>query len=81
MLPNNIDANYLQQVTSEECIDGAWVARRKDNHLWDCEVMNLVAAMILGLFRQVAIELDEPVIPVTPTPTASTTRSRGVYYN
>jgi hypothetical protein len=81
LLPSDIDSNYIKQVTSEECIDGAWVAKRKDNHLWDCEVMNLCAAMITGLFRQVAVELDSPSVPVTPQQVPVSTRSRGVYYN
>ena len=79
LIPGNIDANYIKQVTAEECIDGAWVARRKDNHLWDCEVMSLAAAMIIGLFRQVGIDLDasEDATPAKPEPAK---RQRGVYY-
>jgi phage terminase large subunit GpA-like protein len=60
LLPSDIDNNYIMQATSEECIDGAWVARRRDNHLWDCEVMQLAAAMTIGTFRQVGLMLDEP---------------------
>jgi phage terminase large subunit GpA-like protein len=63
LLPSDIDNNYIMQVTSEECIDGAWIARRRDNHLWDCEVMQLAAAMTIGTFRQVGLMLDEPAKP------------------
>ena len=80
LLPNNIDGDYINQITSEECIDGAWIAKRRDNHLWDCEVMNLVAAMVLGVFRQVAIELDEPSVPVTTPQPSPVRRQRGVFY-
>jgi phage terminase large subunit GpA-like protein len=80
LLPNNIDGDYINQITSEECIDGAWIAKRRDNHLWDCEVMNLVAAMVLGVFRQVAIDLDDPSIPVTAPQPAPMRRQRGVFY-
>lgn len=79
MLPTDIDAEYIMQVTSEERIDGAWVKRRRDNHLWDCEVMSLCAAMILGVFRQVAIDLDAPVIQSTTPAAATITRRTGVY--
>lgn len=81
LLPSDIDMDYIMQATAEECIDGAWVARRRDNHLWDCEVMQLVAAMVLGVFRQVGIDLDSDVaVPVGQPKQATTPRKRGVYY-
>jgi phage terminase large subunit GpA-like protein len=80
LLPADIDADYMMQVTSEECIDGAWVKKRRDNHLWDCEVMNLCAAMVLGMFRQVVIDLTMDA-PVSQPIQAVKPRSRGVYYN
>jgi len=80
LLPADIDADYIMQVTSEECIDGAWVKKRRDNHLWDCEVMNLCAAMVLGMFRQVVIDLTMDA-PVTAPIQAVNARPRGVYYN
>lgn len=81
VLPSDIDPDYIMQTTAEECIDGAWVARRRDNHLWDCEIMQLVAAMVLGVFRQVGIDLnaDQPGQKPAQNPTV-TPRKRGVYY-
>jgi phage terminase large subunit GpA-like protein len=80
LLPADIDADYMMQVTSEECIDGAWIKKRRDNHLWDCEVMNLCAAMVLGMFRQVVIDLTMDA-PVAAPIQAVKPRTRGVYYN
>jgi phage terminase large subunit GpA-like protein len=80
LLPTDILPEYIRQVTAEECIDGAWVARHKDNHGLDCEVMNLVGAMVLGVFRQAGIELSTPENPPqTPPQVAYPTRRRGVY--
>lgn len=47
------DGIYRAQMSAEECIDGAWLARRRDNHYWDCEVLQLLAAMIFGVYRQI----------------------------
>jgi phage terminase large subunit GpA-like protein len=81
LLPADVDQEYIRQVTAEECIDGAWVAKRKDNHLWDCEVMSLCAAMVLGLFRQVAIELDQQETFRLPAQNQQQpVRRTGVYY-
>jgi phage terminase large subunit GpA-like protein len=57
MIPSDTPAEYIRQVTAEECIDGAWVKRRRDNHAFDLECMGLVAAMVLGVFRQVGLDL------------------------
>lgn len=78
IIPSDIDAEYIRQMTSEECIDGQWIKKNKDNHLWDCEVMQLMAGMILGIFRQVAIDLEMPEIVTQQTAPVST-RKRGVY--
>lgn len=44
---------YVKQVVSEERIDGEWVKRRghPNNHLWDCEVLQLVCATVEGFYR------------------------------
>jgi len=78
LLPSDIPPEYIRQVTAEECVDGAWVKRHKDNHAWDCENMSLVAAMVLGIFRQVGIDLDIPVPEIAPV-RANNTRRVGVY--
>lgn len=80
LLPSDIDRDYIMQATSEECIDGAWVARRRDNHLWDCEVIQLVGAMVLGIFRQVGLELDSTTETANTTQSGQVKRRRGVFY-
>lgn len=78
LLPANVTAEYIRQITAEECIDGAWVAKHKDNHATDCETMNLVAAMILGKFSEVVPDLAA----ITAAPKADPPRParvRGVY--
>ena len=46
-----VDRTYRQQMISEEKVDGKYVLRsgHKDNHLWDCEVLQVLAATIYGL--------------------------------
>jgi hypothetical protein len=49
-----IEREYVRQVLSEECTsDGVWQTRRgyTQNHLWDCEVLQLLAATISGVHR------------------------------
>jgi phage terminase large subunit GpA-like protein len=56
-LPDDVSAEYLKQIDSErkeEVINGKtkqveyrWVKRRRDNHAWDCEAMQIVAALML----------------------------------
>jgi hypothetical protein len=48
----DIDFEYQFQVTSEECRDNVWKIKRghgKENHLFDCEVLQLMAAQLEGL--------------------------------
>jgi hypothetical protein len=47
-----VEREYSQQVTSEEKIEGAWeiVKGHPRNHLWDCEVIQLLAATCEGLY-------------------------------
>lgn len=56
---NGVDANwrtfkdvpldYIAQMSSEECIDGAWQKRKgyPHNHLWDCEVLQVLASRLI----------------------------------
>ena len=44
---HNIELAYCQQVTSEEKIDGNWEPFGP-NHLWDCEVLQLLGAVFYG---------------------------------
>jgi hypothetical protein len=77
LIPADIPAEYIRQVTAEECIDGSWVKRHRENHALDDENMQLVAACVMGVFRQAGIQLDQPM-PDTP-PKAPKRRQRGVY--
>jgi len=45
-----IERGYCEQVTSEECVDGAWSMKDgiNRNHLWDCEVYQMLAAVRFG---------------------------------
>lgn len=53
-----IDREYLRQVASEERVNGAWQVKRghPNNHLWDCEVIQLVAATVAGIYRSAQID-------------------------
>ncbi len=54
---DGIELTYAQQVTAMERTDGAWKLRRGHNqeHLFDCEVMALVVAKLLGLWDDAAM--------------------------
>jgi hypothetical protein len=49
----DIEREYLKQIQSEELKDGRWCERRgyPNNHLWDCEVYQIVAATIYGYYK------------------------------
>ena len=48
-----VEPQYTRQVSSEQRVDGAWVTRRghPQNHLWDCEVLQLLCATVEGFYR------------------------------
>jgi len=52
MLYDRIERDYVKQTSSEERVDGKWQLKRghRQNHLWDCEVIQLLGATIDGLF-------------------------------
>jgi hypothetical protein len=54
-----IERDYVRKVASEERVEGEWRMKRGhgQNHLWDCEVMQLLAATIEGLYRSEWLEL------------------------
>ena len=54
-VPDDIDGKYVRGMRAEECIDGAWKKKDRYNHPWDVEVLQLLAAMCFGVFRQVAV--------------------------
>ena len=47
---DNPEREYLLQVTSEELTNGEWVRKRR-NHLWDCEHMSILGAVVIGAFQ------------------------------
>jgi hypothetical protein len=58
-VPDDAPNEYLRQIDSEQKrevvssitkqTDYRWVKVRKDNHAWDCEAMQVVAALMLRL--------------------------------
>lgn len=82
LLPSNVPPEYIYQVTAEECIDGQWVKRNRDNHALDCETMHLTLASVLGIYRVAGIDVDVGVDsqPVSQQSQPATARKRGVYY-
>jgi hypothetical protein len=83
LLPADVTPEYIRQITAEECVDGQWEKKHNDNHATDCETMGLTAAMVLGIFRQVGIDLDTATGiggASTPPVQAVNQRKRGVYY-
>jgi phage terminase large subunit GpA-like protein len=60
-----VERDYKLQTTAEERTPKGWVKRRRANHLWDCEVLQMVAATAYGLVRppQGRIEPSAEQIP------------------
>lgn len=52
-LPAGVPMEYILQAGSTECIDGVWRTKRgrSQDHLWDCEVYQLVMAYIHRIYR------------------------------
>lgn len=55
LIPKDAGRDYTGQMVTEERTDAGWrpVKSHADNHLWDCEVMQAVAAARLGFLGQV----------------------------
>ena len=60
-LPKDTPMAYVNQANSEECVDGVWKTKkgRPNNHIRDCEKMQVVAAFIHGLYRILPPEAAE----------------------
>ena len=43
-VPRGTPQQYYSQVTAEQYVAGQWVKKRRDNHLFDCEVLQTFAA-------------------------------------
>lgn len=54
-----IERDYCMQITAEERGAKGWTKRRRDNHMIDCEGMQLVAALAYGYLSQ----FDVPNVP------------------
>lgn len=70
-LPQDISDDYCQQVTAEARVvkasgKAAWVRVRKDNHLLDCEAINVAVAHSLGVNRMRENERAQPDKPPAP---------------
>lgn len=54
-LPKDIQMAYIVQAGSEERVDGEWKTKkgRPNNHIADCETMQIVAAFLHGLYRAI----------------------------
>lgn len=65
-IPHDAPPWYFMHMTAEECIDGRWTAKRRDNHGWDCEVMQLLGAKLFGMWRDSQPALDVPAVPPAP---------------
>jgi phage terminase large subunit GpA-like protein len=58
-VPQDISENYLKQIDSEvkkdfvntqdKSVKYRWVKIKKDNHIWDCETMNLLMAIMINI--------------------------------
>lgn len=62
-VPDDIDPEYLRQLDSEKRRGtgkaARWEATKKDNHLWDTEVQNLVLATMLSLVNAPEAYIEE----------------------
>ena len=69
--PKDAPPEYIRHMNSErkrQTVDKRtkktrlrWVATGRDNHLWDAEAMNVVAAQMLGLLPSIQVDQPEPV--------------------
>lgn len=83
MLPAGDITQLAEHFMAEESVDGHFVELSDSNHLRDCDVMSLVAAMVLKYFLQIEPQYEHPEAG-EPAKDALTqpvkVRSRGVYY-
>lgn len=56
-----IERDYCLQVTAEERAPKGWIKRRRDNHMLDCEGMQIVAALAYGYLSQFDVPAVEPL--------------------
>ena len=72
LLPMGIDLDgYIKQLQSEALINGKWLQQHNDNHYWDCEILQLLGAIVLGLYKFAEDEVDLFMSTDAGTPTAT----------
>ena len=48
---HGIEQQYVSMTVSEEKVNGVWtIIQGRQNHLWDCEVLQMLAAIIEGIY-------------------------------
>ena len=62
-VPGDAGGDYLAQMDSEarQKIKGKWIWKKigkRPNHLWDCECMQLVAALMMRIIGRESVEKD-----------------------
>lgn len=55
-LPQDVDNAYIRQLESEECEDGRWLRKRRENHYLDCEAMQYVGAVAANVYYTGGLE-------------------------
>ena len=55
-VPRGTTLEYQKQVTALEKRGGKWENKRRDEHAFDCEVLQIFGALRLGIFRNAWIE-------------------------
>lgn len=74
-IPQDVRPEYIAQMTSEQSIDGHWTKINKNNHLWDCEVLQLLCAKIFGMYSDYKqAEISKPA-PITEPATMGNAQS------
>lgn len=58
-VPRGVTLEYQRQVTALERRDGVWVNKRRDEHAFDCEVMQILAALRHGIFKSTWLNQEQ----------------------
>ena len=73
-VPRGLPSWYAQHMTAEQSIDGIWSKVRRDNHGWDCEVLQVLGSKLYGLWRDaqpMQIQGEPPSLPAPGAPVAA----------
>jgi hypothetical protein len=74
-IPEDVKQDYIAQMQSERCTDGAWMKVKSANHIWDCETMQLLAAKLLGFWTENPVMAIEGSVEQIPAATLPVTES------